>query len=129
MHDNARNEGLSPKQEKAIIAMLSEATLDKAAKRVKVDPSTLYRWTLQPEFKEAFTKAQRECWERAIGHLQRLATAATQCLENVMSDPNSNAGSKVSAARTILEYAARGVELQDFEQRLSRLEERIQVKT
>jgi hypothetical protein len=50
---------------------------------------------------------------------------AVDTLLEVMEDPNSPTSSKVQAARSIIDFGLKGLELEDFELRLSRLEEHL----
>ncbi len=45
--------GLSPNQERAIIALLNEQTIGRAAAAVDVSQRTLYRWLDKPVFARA----------------------------------------------------------------------------
>jgi len=44
---------LSAKQQRAILALLSEPGIDAAARKAGVNPATLWRWQRQPHFREA----------------------------------------------------------------------------
>jgi DNA invertase Pin-like site-specific DNA recombinase len=52
---------LKPKQEDAIIALLTNRTLE-AARAVNITPQTLYRWQQEPEF--ASSPGLRQCSRR-----------------------------------------------------------------
>ena len=59
-------DNLSHKQEKAIAALLSEATVTSAAEKPGVSEVTLYRWLKLPDFVAAYREARREVVEKAM---------------------------------------------------------------
>src|ERR1022692_4686068 len=50
---------LRPKQQEAILALLTTTNVEQAARAVKITPRTLYRWQQDPEFDKVFRKARR----------------------------------------------------------------------
>ena len=114
-------EKLTRKQEQAISALLSEATLGAAAERVGVNEITLRRWLKQEEFKAAFRAARREVVEKGISLVQQGSTAASATLLRLLNSPSDSV--RLRAATAILDHANKGVELLDFEERLTRLEQ------
>ena len=127
MPRNAPN-NLSPKQEKAIVALLNEHSVTKAAQAVKVCEKTIYRWLDEPHFAAAYRKARREAFGQAIAMTQRYAPLAVHTLAQVMTDPKSPTTAKVNAASTILRFGREGIELDDLAVRVEALEEAARVK-
>ena len=74
-------------QEKAILALIEQPTVPKAAEVAGVAISTIYRWLKEPIFAEAYREARRESFRHAISLTQRYAPAAIQTLMKVMQDP------------------------------------------
>lgn len=114
--------GLSPRQEQAIAAMLSEQTLPKAAEAAGVNVRTLHRWLRLPEFAAAYRSARRETFAQAIALTQRYAALAVNTLAKVMMDPGSPTSAKVTAAVAVLRFGRDGVELEDLQVRVETLE-------
>jgi hypothetical protein len=54
--------------------------------------------------------------------LQHAASAAASVLLKVMLDPNAPASSRIRAADSVLDHAAKAIEIEDIEVRLSELE-------
>ena len=54
------NSILDIKQEKAIIALLKEPTITRAAKSAGIGETTLYRWLKEDEFEQAFREARKK---------------------------------------------------------------------
>jgi hypothetical protein len=112
---------LTPKQHKAIVALLSEDTVEDAAQTAGVSPATLRRWLKQPAFSNEYRAERRRFMERAVGALQAACTAAVEALVR-----NLNCGVasvEVRAASAILDRALKGVELYDIIERIEALEE------
>lgn len=115
-------EKLTRKQEQAIAALLSEATVAAAAEKAGVGEVTLYRWLKLPGFVGAYRTARREVVEKAIAQLQDSSWAAAATLLRLLGSPSDSV--RLRAAQTILDQANKGLELIDFEERLSALEQR-----
>ena len=108
--------------EQAVLALLQQPTAEKAAAAIGVSPPTLWRWSRLEEFREAFRLARRDTFSQAIARLQQASSAAVSTLLKVMVDPNAPAASRVRAAGYVLEQSMRGMELEDIEVRIGRLE-------
>lgn len=113
---------LSAKQDRATVALLSSPTIREAAETVGVGETTLFRWLQNPVFQEAYQQAKQAVVRQAITRLQQVTGEAVDVLREVMTDPDSPASSRVTAARTVLDMALRAVELEDLESRVTKLE-------
>ena len=102
--------------------MLSQRNVDEAARTVGVGPATLRRWQKLPEFKAAFVEACRAANSQSTARLQQGTSAAASTLLKIMLDPNAPAATRVRAAAYVLEYAAKAIELEDIEVRVTELE-------
>lgn len=116
------DEKLTPKQEQAIIALLSCDELQKACEQVKVAKSTLWRWLKLPHFQAKYREARRHLVETTFAHLQRNGERASTVLIKIAESTNAPAASRVAAARVILEQGVKGVETLDMEERIENLE-------
>jgi hypothetical protein len=114
---------LTPAKEKAIIALLNEQTLSRAAEVAEISQRTLYRWLRQPEFSRAYRDARREAFGQAIGLTQRYAPLAVNTLAQVMMDQTAPHHAKVSAATSLLKFGREGIELDDLAARVETLEQ------
>src|SRR5690606_39938518 len=113
---------LTPSQEKAIIALLAEPSLARAAAACGIGERTLYRWLREPAFMSAYRRARREAFSHAIALTQRYAPLAVQTLAKVMSDENAPHTAKVQAATSLLRFGRDGIELDDLQERIEALE-------
>jgi transposase-like protein len=120
MRDPAAN--LDPKQEEAIVALLTQRNVEEAARAIDVGASTLFRWLKDPAFDRAYREARRLAFRQSIGRLQQGATAAATTLLKMMVDPNVPASCRIRAADSVLAHAAKAIELEDIEARVSELE-------
>ena len=115
-------DGLSRKQEQAIVALLNEQTIGRAASAAGVHERTLYRWLDRPAFSRAYRQARREAFGQAIALTQRYAPLAVNTLAQVMMDQAAPHHAKVSAATTLLRFGREGIELDDLAARVEALE-------
>ncbi len=114
---------LTSVQERAIIALLNEQTISRAAAVAEVGQRTLYRWLRKPEFARAYREARREAFGQAIALTQRYAPLAVNTLAQVMMDDGAPTSSKVAAATTILRFGREGIEVDDLAARVEALEQ------
>jgi hypothetical protein len=113
------------KMDEAIAALLTQRNTEEAAKLVGISPSTLLSWMKQPEFDEAYRQARRAAFGQSISRLQQAAGAAVTTLLKVMIDPNSPASTRVRAADSVLDHAAKAIEIEDIQVRLAALEQSV----
>ena len=125
--NGSQNGVLTPKQQKALAALLAEPTIPAAAAKLGMGESTLHKWLKDPAFGDAYREARREAVGQAIARLQHVSSAAVSVLMQVAADKSAPASARVSAASKILDMALRAVELEDLENRLSALEAQMEV--
>jgi hypothetical protein len=115
-------EKLGRKQEVAIAALLSQRSIDEAARACGVGARTLLRWLKLPAFNAAYREARRAAVSQSVARLQQATGAAVSTLLKVMVDPSTPASTRVRAADSVLDHSAKSIELEDIEARLSELE-------
>ena len=109
------------KKEEAIAALLTQRNIEEAAKSIGVGANTLLRWMKEPEFTRAYREARRQAVDQSIARLQQ-ATSAAATLMKIMVDQNAPASTRVRAADSIFNHAAKAIEIEDVEARVSELE-------
>ncbi len=114
---------LTPKQEKAVAALLSEPSVTAAAAKVGLAERTLYGWLADPAFAEAYRAARRAAVSQAVARLQQFSSHATTVLLQLMDDRSVSSSVRLRAAIAVLEFAIRAVELEDLQQRVEALEQ------
>jgi hypothetical protein len=116
-------ERLSRKHEQAIVALLEQPTVEKAAQTVGVNEKTLRNWQKRPDFRAAFRAARREIVDGAITRLQQLTTGAVLALNRNLKCGKESV--EVRTAQIVLEQSLRALELGDVLERVEELERRI----
>ena len=119
---SGHGERLTKKQDQAIAALLLHPTMGAAAGAIGVNVTTLTRWMRVPTFHDSYMQARRDSVSQAIASVQAATGEAVETLRAVMRDTDAPAGSRVAAARTVLDTAIRGMELEDISERLAQLE-------
>jgi transposase-like protein len=110
------------KKEEAIAALLTQRSVEEAARAVGVDPNTLLRWLKIPEFQAAYREARRAAFSQSVARLQQATSAAATTLLKIMVDPTAPASCRLRAADSVLGHAAKAIEIEDIEARVSELE-------
>jgi transposase-like protein len=110
------------KQEEAIAALLTQRTTDEAARSIGIAPSTLLRWLKDAAFTASYREARRAAYSQSVARLQQASSTAVTVLLKVMIDPAMPASSRVRAADSVLDHAAKAIELEDIEARIAELE-------
>jgi hypothetical protein len=120
MADNSRLEALTATQQRAVLALRSEASVRKAADASGIKERTIYNWLKTPDFDAAYREARREAVKQGIARLQHGTSAAVGVLFNPMA--NGTPAVKLGAARTVLEMGIKVLEIEDLAVRLEALE-------
>ena len=110
------------KREQAIAALLTTDTVCAAAEQIGVSERTLLRWIQEEDFQRAYRDARRQVVQHAIVRMQRCTQEAVDALSDVMTNPEASASARVSAARSVLQFAMQAVQSEDLEARLAILE-------
>lgn len=111
---------LTPRQHRAIVALLDNVTVIGASRESGVAESTLRRWLTEPAFREEFRRQKRVMFERAVGLAQRAAANAVGVAINIMQN-GENEFARLAAARVILDLARAS----EVEERLEAIEEQL----
>ena len=111
---------ITPRQDKAITALLSAPTVERAAETAGVGRSTLHRWLIQAEFREELTRRRDAIVDAAMDTFKVYVCRAVDTLAKLLDSENEKL--RRLAAKDILEYVFRVRELQDIERRVTKLE-------
>ena len=115
--------GLTQLQNRAILALISTATQKEAAAKAGVNRSTLHRWERDIHFHREHLAMRNRKFSAAVGRAQDMADSSMKCLNDIILNDKTPAASRVSAIRLNLDFAARGMELDNLETRLAALED------
>lgn len=109
-------------KEAAIAALLTHRSTEEAATAVGVSAMTLFRWQKEPEFNAAYRAARRAAFSQSVARLQQASGAAVSVLLKLMADSASPPPVRLRAADSILDHAAKSIEIEDIEARVAELE-------
>ena len=121
---NGHGRAVTPKQEALIAALLATPTIQEAAKAAGVPEHTAHRWLRDDDaFKAAYMVARRDALRQATARLTRASSGVVNVLLQIAADKGAPASARVTACRTVLEFAYRAEELEDLSARLDALEQ------
>ncbi len=107
-------------RDKAILALLSEKSVAKAAAKCGLSERTLHRWlTSDDAFQAEYAAAREAAYQAGIYRAQALTGRAMDTLEELL-DAKINANVRLGAARTVAEI---GIHQHDAETILQKLDE------
>ncbi len=105
-------------------ALTAGESQDAAARLAGVSRRSVVRWLAEPGFADELTRARAAAFAEALAALKGGARLAVQALLDALRAKNP--AERRQAAKQILDFAFKSIEVADFEQRLARLEEYIQ---
>jgi transposase-like protein len=111
------------KMEEAVAALLTQRSIEEAARSVGISTRTMLRWMKEPEFDAAYRAAKRAAYGQAIARLQQAMPLAVQTMLKVLLDPATPASVRVRAAEVIANHSHKAIEIEDVEARVTALEE------
>ena len=97
-------------------------TRREAAQTAGIGESTLRGYLQEPEFQIRYRQAFGELVENAARQAQQAITPALSTLREIMEDGDEQAQARISAARSVLEYAIKLTEQTDILEQLRELE-------
>ncbi len=112
---------LTPRQQLAIVAIISSPSLEEARRRSKAAKGTFYGWMKEPAFQ---TELKRQRDALVDQTFNRLRTGMMQAVEKLLTllQAESQPGIQLRAAQTLLDTGFKAMEHQDLERRLEALE-------
>jgi transposase len=112
------------KREKLAVALLESPSIAEASRRVGIAERTAYAWLKDPEFQELFAEVKRRFLSLSLSRLETLTDEAINTLREIMTTGQGESP-RVTASRTILEMVLKLYEYEQLEERIARLEARI----
>lgn len=114
---------LRPRQRRFVAAMLTARTVREAAAAVGVTERTGLKYLANPAVKRALGQALDDALGQATRQVVKAMTGALDTLEEIHQDLDAPAGSRVSAARAILDAGPKLREALDLAERVTALEQ------
>jgi phage terminase small subunit len=122
MTANVTDPHLTPKQRKAVEALLVTGDVSAAAREAGVSRESVYRWLKQPLFLEAVREAEARALDELSRLLVRLGRTAATTLAKAMSEETTPVATRVRAADVTLARLLQLRELATLEARVAELE-------
>ncbi len=113
---------LTQKQNKALLALLTQPTREAAAKAAGITSKTLRSYLDDPAFLSEYEKALSGLVKDATRQAQQSLSPALSTLREIVEDSRQPATARISAARSLLEYSLRLTEITDILDQLRELE-------
>jgi len=123
MQELAGNGKITARQEKAIIELLNPTnkSILGIAYKLNIGERTLHAWLKQPKFKEALFNARKELTKDSLNKLKESLGEAVNVINGLMGSDKEMISLK--ASQLVIDYNLKLREDEEFEERLSRLEE------
>jgi uncharacterized protein YjiS (DUF1127 family) len=122
MTGNGRENNVTPKMIAAIMALLSEPTLEAAATKARVSVRTIRRWRELEVFRDELKEAQRRALDLAVARAQAVADEAVETLVAIHKDESQPANARVAAARALDARRWKAHDVGDMSARIEELE-------
>ncbi len=113
---------LTPKQRRAIEALMATGDISAAAREANVRRETIHRWMKEPTFSQAVRDAEAQAVDDLSRMLVRLGRTATSTLAKAMTDTSTAMGVRVRAADIAISRLLQLRELATLEARVTELE-------
>lgn len=102
------------KQSKALAALLTQPTKEKAAAAAGIGLTTLKRYLDNPEFQREYQRAVFGLVEDAAAQAKQSLNPALSTLREIVENSDANDQARIQAARSLLEYGLRLTEIVDI---------------
>ncbi|MBX9681833.1 MAG: hypothetical protein K2X38_23995 [Gemmataceae bacterium] len=112
------------KDEILLQALLCGASMDAAARKAGMSRSAGYRRLANPKFAKQYREAKADLVKRATAILSAGSLEASKALLDLIGAKNPPA-TRLGAARTVIELAAKLREQTEMEERMASLEQRL----
>lgn len=113
---------MTPKMQKALLALLTHPTKESAAAAAGITSKTLRKFLDDPGFQAEYRAAYSRLVDDAVRQAQKSLSPAIKTLNDIMQDTEANGQIRVSAARSLLEFSLKATEQLDILDRLTELE-------
>ena len=108
--------------EKILSALIATKTISAAAVTAGVSERTIYSRLADDDFRAEYERRQSMTLDAACKALQEAMTDAVDVLTTIMKESDASPGTRISAARSVLDYGVKLTELTDLAARVAALE-------
>lgn len=113
---------LNAKQVKFMKALLTSDTITEAYKQAGIAEHTAYKYLADEEFNKEYTEQKRESLRHVSTRLNDIALRSIAILDEIANDQEQTGASRIRAVEVALNYAYKGMELEDLNNRLTEIE-------
>ncbi len=113
---------MDERYDKILSALMNTFTVREAAAKLGCSEGTVYGALRDPAFQKMYKEARHKSVEHSITMLSRASSLAVTRLIETMENPQEKSSVRLSAAKSILEFAFRGYETEQLVERVERLE-------
>ena len=113
---------LNAKQVKFMKALLTSDTITEAYKQAGIAEHTAYKYLADEEFSKEYTEQKRASLRHVSTRLNEIALRSIAILDEIANDQEQTGASRIRAVEVALNYAYKGMELEDFNNRLTAIE-------
>ncbi len=117
---------MDEKQSKILQALMSNFTIQDAAKSLSISPNTIYIALRDETFAQSYKEARHKAVEHSITMLSCASSLAVTKLVEIVENPQEKSSVRVNAAKTILEFSFKGYEWEKITERIDALEKAIE---
>ena len=117
---------LSRRQLKAIPFLIGSPTYTQGCEKAKINKTTLYKWLKNPEFRTELDRQRSEIVEAAFGMIAQNIEKAVSTLVGLLDTGDERV--KSLTANDIVNHFLKRRELVDLEERIERIEERLETR-
>lgn len=116
---------LNIRQDRFLKALLEAPSIEKACELAGINKTTGYKYLKNENFLTEYRKLRREAMQQVTARLQKTSEEAVNVLREVMHDKEASPSSRVQSAKNVLEIAYRSIELDDIQERIELIENKI----
>ncbi len=118
------DDDFSPKQYRALCALVAGRTLEEAAREAGCSISAVEKWKKKPDFSRLLRQSVAKVYDTALAELTLGAMSAARALREIVDDDETPSRVKISAIGTLLSHAEKAKQ-SVLEERLERIEDLI----
>lgn len=120
----------TPRQQNALKALLTTASVRGAAEACQVSERQLYRFLQDTRFRAELVRLEGQVLDSTVRRLVMLSGEAVEVMADVMSCPDQyGAGVRLRAAGLVLDHVLKLTELRTLQERVQNLEQVVYGKT
>ena len=114
---------LSARQRRTIPFIITSPTIVEGVSKAGITTKTFYQWLEKPEFKAELDRQRNELTAEAFGVLSQSLTKAVENLVKLLDHADERL--KRLACKDVIEYILKHKEIEDLENRIEAIEQRL----